>query len=274
MKENPLDDSSEIVPVAEEKFFPRRRSWTELSYFVNDNLLEVEQKLSQIESQIWGKLIIMERNFRTAKAYLRSPLIILDGRNEEFDGIKLGLSRFSNDFRDSKIEIELKLLQKGIRIHLDELGNIWIRKNESFEKKIFVKTRQKKDLISISEDYKKVFDLRNFKESVIGNLASENLNKKKLKESAFIFLKLSDSLTDDFLKVPIWCCLIHLIAVDMVDMIATEFGHSPPSSLIRSVVDSQSPSNGSHSSEESSASSSSYLPSSSSGNKNSKFVFF
>lgn len=89
MKEHPLDeDSSEPVPVGIEVFSPRRRSWNEFAIFVQDNLAEVEQKLSQIESQIWGKLIVMERNFRTAKAYLRNSTIVIDGGSDEFDGIK------------------------------------------------------------------------------------------------------------------------------------------------------------------------------------------
>ncbi|KAE9550250.1 hypothetical protein FO519_006528 [Halicephalobus sp. NKZ332] len=253
MKENPLNDPSESVPIEEERFSPRKRSWTEMALFIKDNLLEVEQKIQQIETQIWGKLIIMEKNFRTAKAYLRNPVIIVDGSNEEFDGVKLGLNHFENHNRDTITELELKLLQKGIRIQLDEAGNIWMKKNGGFEKKISVKTKQKREPIFISEDFKKVFDLRNFKESVISNLSSENSDKKRLRESAMIFLKLSDSGNEDLLKNPVWCCLIHLIAVDMVDAVASEFGHSPHNSLIRNLVESQSPSNGSHSSEESSA---------------------
>uniref|UniRef100_A0A914YIF2 MH2 domain-containing protein n=1 Tax=Panagrolaimus superbus TaxID=310955 RepID=A0A914YIF2_9BILA len=89
MKENALDEnSSELVPIELEGFSPRRRSWNNFLLFLQDNLAEVDQKLSQIEAQIWGKLIVMERNFRTAKAYLRNSTIIIDGGADEFDGIR------------------------------------------------------------------------------------------------------------------------------------------------------------------------------------------
>lgn len=49
-------------------------------------MLEVHAKLDKIEAEIWGKLIIMERNFRTAKAYLRASAITIDGSRSFFDG--------------------------------------------------------------------------------------------------------------------------------------------------------------------------------------------
>uniref|UniRef100_A0A914S6I2 Uncharacterized protein n=1 Tax=Parascaris equorum TaxID=6256 RepID=A0A914S6I2_PAREQ len=53
-----------------------------------DNIAEVNRKLANIEEQIWGKIIVMERNVRTAKAYLRSRIIAIDGSYAEFDGLR------------------------------------------------------------------------------------------------------------------------------------------------------------------------------------------
>lgn len=49
-------------------------------------MTEVHSKLDKIEPEIWGKLIVMERNFRTAKAYLRASTITVDGSRSFFDG--------------------------------------------------------------------------------------------------------------------------------------------------------------------------------------------
>jgi hypothetical protein len=59
-----------------------------VSRFYQDNLDEVYAKLSNLEKQIWGKLIVMERNQRTAKAYLRHPIVTIDGSTAEFDGLR------------------------------------------------------------------------------------------------------------------------------------------------------------------------------------------
>lgn len=53
-----------------------------------DNVAEVYRKLPNIEEQIWGKLIVMERNIRSAKAYLRSRIVAIDGSRTEFDGLR------------------------------------------------------------------------------------------------------------------------------------------------------------------------------------------
>lgn len=53
-----------------------------------DNLTEVQRKLDEIDPDVWGKLIVMERNYRTAKAYLRHQTIYVDGSETQFDGIR------------------------------------------------------------------------------------------------------------------------------------------------------------------------------------------
>lgn len=53
-----------------------------------ESLAEVYDKLSTLEKQIWGKLIVMEGNSRLAKAYLRHPVVTIDGSDVEFDGIR------------------------------------------------------------------------------------------------------------------------------------------------------------------------------------------
>ena len=49
---------------------------------------EVYAKLDTLDKQIWGKLVCMEANRRTAKAYLRHPVITVDGSRVEFDGFR------------------------------------------------------------------------------------------------------------------------------------------------------------------------------------------
>ena len=42
----------------------------------------------------------MERNRRVVKAYVRSPLLTINGGDQGFDGAKIGLSGFDNPYED------------------------------------------------------------------------------------------------------------------------------------------------------------------------------
>uniref|UniRef100_A0A7E4UQD8 MH2 domain-containing protein n=1 Tax=Panagrellus redivivus TaxID=6233 RepID=A0A7E4UQD8_PANRE len=268
------EDGTEVVPVEEGSQIPRKRFWSTIDDFYRDNIAEVEAKLPNIEPQIWGKLIIMERNYRTAKAYLRHSNITVDGSSEEFDGIRLGLAQFHNEHRDSRTELELRFLGSGVRIKIDANGNLWMRRLTS--RRICVKTRQKREQTILGDDFRKIFDLRIFKENVVAHMAADG-DKQRLQEAALVFIRLSDLSPDtDVLRCPLWCGLIHLIAVDMIEVIGAEFhgsgvrnvAVSPPTS-----VGSGDHADGlgySTSAEESSASSSSYLPSGSSYTRQNK----
>jgi len=45
-------------------------------------------KWGQIDDEIWSKVIVFERNRRVAKAYLRSPVLTINGTNIGFDGYR------------------------------------------------------------------------------------------------------------------------------------------------------------------------------------------
>ena len=53
---------------------------------MQDHIAEIVPKLSKLDDEIWGKMILMERNKRTAKAYLRTTTVIVDGTAGGFDG--------------------------------------------------------------------------------------------------------------------------------------------------------------------------------------------
>lgn len=66
----------------------RARQWHSSELMLADTMNEVYAKLDTLDKQIWGKLVCMEANRRTAKAYLRHPVITVDGSRVEFDGFR------------------------------------------------------------------------------------------------------------------------------------------------------------------------------------------
>lgn len=78
-----------------------------LLFFISkkkDHIQEIYKKWEQLDDEIWGKIICMERNRRIAKAYARVPLLTINGGFEGFDGYKIGLNGFENPLEDHVIK--------------------------------------------------------------------------------------------------------------------------------------------------------------------------
>lgn len=60
------------------------------SFFMSfqDHIQEVLGKWTQIDDEIWAKVIVFERNRRVAKAYARAPVLTVNGSDDGFDGMR------------------------------------------------------------------------------------------------------------------------------------------------------------------------------------------
>jgi hypothetical protein len=89
-----------------------------------------------LDDEIWGKIVVMERGRRIAKAYLRKITLIVDGGDEEFDGKTLGFNHFrstiTNENRDgdfrSKIGDVTIPYDETINVNFRELSSKWMHK--------------------------------------------------------------------------------------------------------------------------------------------------
>ncbi|CAI4228752.1 unnamed protein product [Auanema sp. JU1783] len=195
-------------------------NWTDMDRFEEDNLMEVDNKIHDIDNEIWAKLIVMEKGTRTAKAYIRSQSLIMDGSTHEFDGYRIGLRRFRNPYRDPATEMMILTMGKGLELSLDTFGNVHLTNNS--EKKIIVSSQGVNYVIDKRKE--KIFDLRRFKESLSGPLAADSY---RLKRKAIMRIQFNTSTPP--LETPLWICLIHVIAVEMMSMISANSLRSNPS---------------------------------------------
>uniref|UniRef100_A0A1I7SGU2 MH2 domain-containing protein n=1 Tax=Bursaphelenchus xylophilus TaxID=6326 RepID=A0A1I7SGU2_BURXY len=203
----------------------RRKVWNDLSSFVEENLNEVHHKLDKVEAEIWGKLIVMEKNIRVAKAYLRASTITVDGSKSYFDGSRLGLSYFSNSRREPETETELRTLGKGVTVQLDRMGNVWMKNQTA--RTVCVQCAQYPEPIYLDDSYKKIMDMRFFRDSILHKLElNSSLDAPKLFKKVIIFVKLSDPSPDlNPLDCSLWFALIHLVSVDLIHLILS--GQTP-----------------------------------------------
>lgn len=58
------------------------------SISLQDHIQEVLDKWTQIDDEIWAKVIVFERNRRVAKAYARAPVLTINGSDDGFDGMR------------------------------------------------------------------------------------------------------------------------------------------------------------------------------------------
>ncbi|CAP33708.2 Protein CBG15588 [Caenorhabditis briggsae] len=213
---------------------PNSDTWYDTDAFLLDQVKEVLNKLSEgsIDDEIWGKIVIMERCKRVAKAYLRKTTVIIDGSEDEFDGKTLGFNHFDNPTRDDHTkEIRAKIAD-GVILKMDYQGNIkgmargaapivcqgWKEPRNNCISDRVVRLHGKLNH-GVTEDEKayKVFDMRKFKHALERELhdGTPDARSLLLKTCMRIALvKVGDGA--DMNRTPCWFAIVNLVALDMI----------------------------------------------------------
>uniref|UniRef100_A0A0K0DY63 MH2 domain-containing protein n=2 Tax=Strongyloides stercoralis TaxID=6248 RepID=A0A0K0DY63_STRER len=205
-----------------------KKTWNDLNKFLTDNSGEVYQKLKGLEQEIWAKLILMEKDCRSMKAYLRFPTININGGFDDFDGLQVGLARFTSHNNDSSTYISsldslLYQLKGGLDIKIDAIGNIFMRKNTSI-RIVTTSIFDTHQTFELGNDYLKVFDLRKFKKKLWKLIKDGEKDVKVLAKYTFIMITIGteEMYNSNIFGCDIWLALIHIIAVEMIEVILKE----------------------------------------------------
>ncbi|XP_063395600.1 uncharacterized protein LOC134680402 isoform X1 [Cydia fagiglandana] len=202
--------------------------WYQKDKLYKEHIQEVLDKWTQIDDEIWAKVIVFERNRRVAKAYARAPVLTINGSDDGFDGMRIGLCGFDNPHRDQKTEELKRHIGQGVKIKMDDAGNILIRrysKSSVFVKSTAATTNEEtaigQDIIKLpgyaleQEKIFKLFDMKRFQSNVNRELRRSYPDRRRLETqclSAIGFVK-SES---DLLECPIWVLIINVVAMDML----------------------------------------------------------
>lgn len=198
--------------------------WYHTDKLFKDHIQEVLNKWDQIDDEIWAKIICMERNRRVAKAYARAPVLTINGSNEGFDGFRIGLCGFDNPMRDPKTEEVKKQVGHGVKIKMDDGGNIMIKrvsKSNVYIKEIAgennsVSTEiiRSNGLLELDKPVK-LFEMKKFQQNVSRELKRAYPDRRHLEAqciSCVSFVKDSH----DLLDCPCWVMVINIVALDML----------------------------------------------------------
>ncbi|XP_018019348.1 uncharacterized protein LOC108675829 isoform X1 [Hyalella azteca] len=199
--------------------------WYTTETCFEEHIHEVFLKWSQIDDEIWSKVIVFEKNRRVAKAYLRSPVLTVNGTNIGFDGFRLGLAGFENPMREPKTEeVISRQIGLGCKLRMDEDGNILVKRISNSN--VYVKAVD--DENSISNDVLrlpnqalelskpiKAFDIRKFEANIDKEMRKIYPNRSKLEAQCILPIAFSKN-APQLLQCPSWVMIINVVALDML----------------------------------------------------------
>ncbi|XP_043202859.1 serine/arginine repetitive matrix protein 1-like isoform X3 [Amphibalanus amphitrite] len=198
--------------------------WYKKEKLYSDHIREVLSKWDSIDDEIWAKIIVFERNRRVAKAYARVGVLTIHGSDVGFDGSKIGLGGFDNPLRDPKIEEVKRYIGAGVKIKMDNEGNMMVKKLA--KSNVFVRYANGEN--AVGSDILKLpqaaleankgltmFDLKKFQQNVNRELKRQYPDRTRLETQCMTSLAFVKN-EDDMLNCPCWVLVINIVALDML----------------------------------------------------------
>ncbi|KAJ8980597.1 hypothetical protein NQ317_018725 [Molorchus minor] len=192
--------------------------WYQKEKLYKDHIQEVLEKWTQIDDEIWAKVIVLERNRRVAKAYARAPVLTVNDSDDGFDGFRIGLCGFDNPMRDQKTEEFKRHIGHGVKIKMDDAGNILIKRVSKCN--VYIKNTGQGEENAIGNEILKLPNCalepeKPFQSNVNRELRRAYPDRRRLEcqcLSAIAFVKSEPEL----LECPIWVLIINIVAMDML----------------------------------------------------------
>lgn len=199
--------------------------WYNLDKLYKDHIQEVLDKWNQIDDEIWAKVIVFERNRRVAKAYARAPVLTVNGSDDGFDGFRIGLCGFDNPMRDQKTDEAKRHINQGVKIKMDDQGNILIKR--LCKSNVYIKTTHNEDNAVGNEILKnsqgsleyekpgKLFDMNKYQTNLSKETRRAYPDRRRLEKqclSATVFVRTEV----DLLQCPVWVLIVNVVGLDML----------------------------------------------------------
>ena len=187
--------------------------WFDLNDLFADHIEEVMEKWDGIDDQIWGKVIVMEKNCRVAKMFLSKSEMEISNDHCGFDiSGRIGLRGFDNKMRDSETATVLRALGKGCSIWMDLGGNIWI-KNLARSLTCSVMEEFSAGAASQLRGARKLFDVNRFKSDI--RKLRKTGEVRALTKKTISIVQFGEE-REDILDQPLWLMIINIVALDFM----------------------------------------------------------
>ena len=99
--------------------------WFDMKECIDDHIEEVEERWENLDDEVWGKMIVMNKNQRVGKVLLRKPKVVINNSEQGYvsQGI-VGLNGLVSRPRDRAMDTLLANIGKGCNVGIDAGGNI------------------------------------------------------------------------------------------------------------------------------------------------------
>lgn len=210
-------DTTKVEFTSEDQWFSKEKLY-------KDHIAEVFEKWTNIEDEIWAKVIILERNRRVAKAYARSPVLTINGSEDGFDGFKIGVNGFDNPMRDHKVKEFKAQIGAGCKLKMGDNGDILIKrigKGNIYIKNILQETAVSNEILKLPNGLLeldralKLFDMKKFKQNMNRELKRQYPDRNKIENQCISTLALVKN-EMEVLDSPIWIMIINIVALEML----------------------------------------------------------
>jgi len=200
--------------------------WFEEAKLLDDHIEGILRKWDSIEDDIWAKVIVMEKNHMVAKAFVRAPVLTVNGGKVAFDGEVIGLCGFHNKLRDAATEKVLHMVKEGCRIKMDDGGNIIIKR--ICRDKIVC--RGLSDGCTFEVPIGKpqnLFDMSKFQSIMDKEGRNDKPDWGKVRKQAISSVSFVDG-ESPVLEQPVWLLVINIVALDLLRL---RFGNRADSKM-------------------------------------------
>ncbi|XP_015785448.1 uncharacterized protein LOC107362826 isoform X2 [Tetranychus urticae] len=206
------------------KHYNDQEIWFNKDKLFKDHIREILDKWDQIDDDIWAKVIFMERNRRVAKAYVRAQVITFNGSERGFDGHLVGLKGFANSKRDERTAKVLEDLGEGIKMKIDESGDILIKRLTRSNVKVSGSTPDYNclgsELIESNgrlemDRAMTLFQMKKLISTIGSEIRSTYPNQRRLENQCITCISV-DIESDNLLETPCWMMVINIVAMEVI----------------------------------------------------------
>ena len=151
-----------------------------------------------MDDEIWGKVIVFEKNRRVAKAYARSAVLTINGSDGGFNGLNIGVNGFENSYRDNEVTYFKAQVGGGCRLKMADSGDIIIKRLSN--SKVFIQNTLEESAVSndVLKLYcgllepgvgMKLFDMKKFKQNLSREFKRQFPDKEKLEKQVKVHIR-------------------------------------------------------------------------------------
>ena len=190
--------------------------WFDQKECIEDNIEEVEEKWENLDDEVWGKMIVMNKNQRVGKVLLRKPTVVINNSEQGYDhqGI-VGLNGLVSRPRDRAMDTLLGNIGTGCKVGIDAGGNITCMKLNN-KCQIYRSEYGAQSSVPLANDVKQeIFDMKKFQSLLRKEAKKETVDWDKVKLDTVCILCFGDPSVQP-LSQYLWVIVINVVALDLL----------------------------------------------------------